>query len=53
MLYKTMISIENPPKLLARKPSLATGVGFRVKALEPMHRDDWGEASREVLGSPK
>ena len=24
------------------------GTGFKVRASEPMHIDDWGEASREV-----
>ena len=43
-------------KLGNKDISLATKVGLKVRAIEPLHRDDWGEASGrswEVLGSDK
>ena len=44
--YETMISLKNPLNIFTRKFSLATKVGFRVRALEPMHQDD----SRKHIG---
>ena len=32
-------------KLGNKDISLATKVGLKVRAIEPLHRDDWGEAS--------
>ena len=53
------MSGKNPTKFLTRKFSLATKVGFRVRAVEPMHIDDWGKHPGkpiqvlEFLGFPR